>query len=1000
MASILPAVVVDFGTWLFSSSAAAVVTRTVIAVVVSRLVANRLGQGGSGGTGSGRIQFAPASDNKIPVVYGNAYMSGPITDAKISSDLKTMWFVIALAEVTDTTPGSYYTFGDVYYDGKLVTFGTDSLGNYTKVASLTINTNPAQVDTTQAGQIFVYLYPNGSTDLTHSNTTQTAIQILQDSGIPSGQQWTSDDTMTLCAFAIVKIYYNANAGTTGLGALTFQLTNTINSPGTALLDYMTNPRYGCGIPIMQINTASLTELDTFSAEQITYLKADHTGTATQNRYTVNGPLDTSQPCMTNIQYILDSCDSWIQFSEKNAQWSVVINKSYLHDSFSVTSMVIGNSYSISNLGTEDWNTIAGTTGVIYEIGSIFTCAVVPSTSSGGQVVNAPYLITDSNIVGGINLSPISLNDSYNQVEPAHPDHNVKDQTDYETYDLVTPGTQWYNPSLLNPNEPVNKLNLNLPLVNNVVQAGYIGVRRLYQSRIILTCTFRMDYSGIQIEAGDVVRINFAPYGWTNKLFRVQTTAEERDGNANLFTNLTLFEYSEDVYTDWEIQDIIYYFNNGLTNPMVIDPPSTPTTKIQINTTLANTTSNSVISSNNSSTQSTIQVSTVVPAQGTVTSMAINVGNTPNVAEHIQVATISPANGISFASNSTVTANIQNLPSGNYYFSATAYNPFVGRTGNSTSNAVTYSGTQVTNANVFTCNTATSNGNIITMSCDLGNNYLYWKGANLQLTYSNGSILSTNYLITNVITSNTFSVDPAPPVGFSGTLLINSGGITGNNIQYNTIIFENIGNTASVTSPLTNYSYETSNEFGNTVNTPINLNTFGDIGTSNYAHNKYLNSVYNGSDSGYLFPYYQGTSSTINGYHANSTGSLTPAFAAQLQVYNGDYNWYVLEFASISTPVTTGYEIIIKGDCTLVSNSNVTIQTLPFIQLNNTAVCVGKTDVGFNTYNLIADQPEYIQYTFSEIASSNITGAGVLIREMSSANVVALSGQFGLSQMKN
>ena len=988
MASILPAVVVDFGTWLFSSSAAAVVTRTVIAVVVSRLVANRLSQGGSGGTGSGRIQFAPASDNKIPVVYGDAFISGPITDAKISSDLKTMWFVIALSEVTDTTPGSYNSFGDIYYDGKYVTFTTDSEGNYTKVASLTTNTNPAQVDTTQAGQIFIYLYPNGSEDLTHSNTTQTAIQILQDSGIPSGQQWTSNDTMTLCSFAIVKIYYNVNAGTTGLGALTFQLKNTITSPGTALLDYMVNPRYGCGIPIQQINLTSLTNLDAFSAEQITYLKADHTGTATQNRYIINGPLDTSQTCITNLQYMLDCCDSWIQFSEKTAQWSVVINKSYLHDSFSVTSMVVDNSYSISSLGSENWNVIAGTTGISYTIGSIFTCATVPGTSNGGKVVNAPYLITDSNIIGGINLSPISLNDSYNQVESAHPDHNVKDQTDYETYDLITPGTEWYNPNLLNPNEPVNKLNLNLPLVNNVVQAGYIGVRRLYQSRIILTCTFRMDYSGIQIEAGDVVRINFEPYGWTNKLFRVQTTAEERDGNANLFTNLTLFEYSEDVYTDWEIQDIIYYFNNGLTNPMVVDPPSAPTSKIQVNTQLANT-GNNVVVSNSASTQSTIQVSTTVPNTGTITSIAINVGNTPNVQEHIQVATISPANGVSFTNSSNVVANIQNLPAGNYYFSATAYNPFVGRTSNSTSNALVYTGTGVTNSNSIGNITATGSGNLITISGNICPNPERLIGSIVYILSGTGNLVNPTY-ITNIVSCNSFHVSPNIVTSLSNAnIIINSGGVTGNNIQNNSITINNFYSNVNVTQNYVDYAYSISNFSANVYNPPYNVASVGNIFTNNYAQPKYITTTYTSSLGTY--PFAQGTSSTSEGYNANSTGAFTPPHATEFGIYNGDFGWYMLEFANVS--VTSSQTLWLDINVQVVADSNSVIQIVPVGTLSSTGNVIYADTQTLQTSYLTANQPIGLLANSGIFSNGSITGGGYLVRKLSGGNIVFTDGIF-------
>ena len=65
------------------------------------------------------------------------------------------------------------------------------------------------------------------------------------------------------------------------------------------------------------------------------------------------------------------------------------------------------------------------------------------------------------------------------------------------------------------------------------------------------------------------------------------------------SNLTLFEYNENVYTDWIIQDVIYYFNNGLTNPTVITPPNPPGVTPKLATQLVNTGNSNVVSNNTS-----------------------------------------------------------------------------------------------------------------------------------------------------------------------------------------------------------------------------------------------------------------------------------------------------------------------------------------------------------------------------------------------------------------
>jgi hypothetical protein len=86
------------GTVLGLVGTAAVVVGAIVAVgaayVTSRIINGNPNKGNnssaSGGSQGGRIQIPPATNNKIPVVYGNAYVNGIITDARlISTDQKT-----------------------------------------------------------------------------------------------------------------------------------------------------------------------------------------------------------------------------------------------------------------------------------------------------------------------------------------------------------------------------------------------------------------------------------------------------------------------------------------------------------------------------------------------------------------------------------------------------------------------------------------------------------------------------------------------------------------------------------------------------------------------------------------------------------------------------------------------------------------------------------------------------------------------------------------------
>lgn len=575
----------------------------------------------AGGDGGGRVQLPPATDNKIPVVYGSAFIGGSIIDAYLTPDQKTMYYVVALAEKTDN---GTISFNNVYYDGKLVTFGSDGSGGTTKVTQLVNNsTTPNQIDTRVNGFINIYLYRNGSTGATSgTNTTQNAYDVMPN--------WSSTDAMTDCAFAIVKVKYSTDAGTTGLGALTVQVQNTetgqstgVYRPGTAISDYMTNTRYGCAIPLSQIDTDSLDDLNTYSSQNITYTPVGG-GSATQARYRINGPLDTAQNCLDNLQFLVDSCDSWLQYSELQGKWKVVINKAY-------------------------------------------------TQSPDAQSINDLFIVNSSNLIGGIEISPIDLNETFNEVEVAYPNFNIKDQTDYQIINLFDSV-----PSLLSQNEAVNRLNVTLPLVNNAVQAKYLAARRIFQSREDLVISFRTDYSGIQVEAGDVIRVYHETYGWDadngfadGKLFRVSEVIEEKDGNGNLFASFRAFEYNATVYADDPVQDFVPAFNTGLKDPNIISAPCDP------------------VITNFTDTDGLItgfKVDSCVPEEGLVLYMDFNYGNNSNVLTHLLYRTVQQSDGEPFTpspdiANGNVTSvsiDVNDLPAGNYYWSATARNNTAGK----------------------------------------------------------------------------------------------------------------------------------------------------------------------------------------------------------------------------------------------------------------------------------------------------------------------------------
>ena len=56
-------------------------------------------------------------------------------------------------------------------------------------------------------------------------------------------------------FALVKIKYNAEKSTTGLGNIVAKLSNNMTQPGDCLNDMLTNTRYGAGIAAADIKSS-------------------------------------------------------------------------------------------------------------------------------------------------------------------------------------------------------------------------------------------------------------------------------------------------------------------------------------------------------------------------------------------------------------------------------------------------------------------------------------------------------------------------------------------------------------------------------------------------------------------------------------------------------------------------------------------------------------------------------------------------------------------------
>ena len=304
------------GTW---AAFAVSVVATGLAMVTSRLINGSGSRGGGGTQDQGvKVQLPPATDNKVPILYGRAFQQAAVTDAVLSSSdfttNDTMTYVLTLSERTQT--GSV-TFNDVYYNDQKLNFAADGF----TVESST--TSDGTTSTTLANLVKVYVYNGGSGSAYNLGIGGGAVPGVNAYDLVGS---TSTYQMTDLVFAVVQLTYSQEKNVTGLPTMIFDMENTIKNPADVWYDYMTSTRYGGGFAEEDLDLPSLTALETLSDEiPANQFQNDGTTPLVQPRYEINGVINTGDTIKNNLDRINIASSSWTTFDHKSGKWKVVAN---------------------------------------------------------------------------------------------------------------------------------------------------------------------------------------------------------------------------------------------------------------------------------------------------------------------------------------------------------------------------------------------------------------------------------------------------------------------------------------------------------------------------------------------------------------------------------------------------------------------------------------------------------------------------------------------------
>ena len=148
--------------------------------------------------------------------------------------------------------------------------------------------------------------------------------------------------------------------------------------------------------------------------------------------------------------------------------------------------------------------------------------------------------SDSNMLGAIQVNMRGLSEFYNKCSIEFPHKDIRDAVD--TVTVTTPSADLYF------NEQTKELKLQMPFINDPVQAQYIAARELKQSRLEMMIRFSSDFTANGIQAGDLIDVTSSMHQFSSKLFRViEITENDTDEGAITFDILAL-EYDSDVYS--------------------------------------------------------------------------------------------------------------------------------------------------------------------------------------------------------------------------------------------------------------------------------------------------------------------------------------------------------------------------------------------------------------------------------------------------------------------
>ena len=170
----------------------------------------------------------------------------------------------------------------------------------------------------------------------------------------------------------------------------------------------------------------------------------------------------------------------------------------------------------------------------YEL-AVKKAAAEPSPVTVDGVSYTVEDITDEDIIGAINVDDRGQKGTYNSVSVSIDDP----QNRFESRAVTLFNSTYLKEDRMLP----KKGDVKTPYINNYFNARVNAKQYLDDSRAGLKVSFTMAPRGLLLRAGDIIRITYSRFGWSNKLYRIKNLNFRQD----CLVQVTADEHNDDGY---------------------------------------------------------------------------------------------------------------------------------------------------------------------------------------------------------------------------------------------------------------------------------------------------------------------------------------------------------------------------------------------------------------------------------------------------------------------